>query len=242
MRIVAIIQARMGSTRLPGKVLKRILDKPLLEFQVERLKRCQTIDQIVIATTTKAMDDIIIEFCKVLDIAYYRGAEGDVLSRYYEAASYYQADVIVRLTSDCPLIEPYVVDRVVNGYLDNPNYDYVSNTIERTYPRGLDVSLVTYSSLEEIHHKAKAELDREHVTRYLYNRPNEYKLLNIFNDKNESCHRWTVDTKEDFNLVKKIIETLYPNKPAFQMEDILHVLNSHPDWIKINDHVEQKKT
>ncbi|WP_339179798.1 glycosyltransferase family protein [Oceanobacillus sp. FSL W7-1293] len=242
MKILAIIQARMGSTRLPGKVLKKILDKPLLEYQIERLRKCQTLDQIVIATTTKVADKPLVDFCQSLGVSYYRGSEEDVLSRYYEAATLYDGDVIVRLTSDCPIIDPEVVDKVVTSYLNNPVYDYVSNTLERSYPRGLDTSLITYSSLKEAYHKADDNLDREHVTRYIYNRPNEYDLLNISNDKNASHHRWTVDTNEDFRLITKIIESLYPVNPDFVLADMLHLLNENPDWVKINKHIEQKKS
>lgn len=242
MKVVAIIQARLGSTRLPGKILKKVLSKPLLEYQIERVRRAKTIDQIIIATTIKEKDDPIIELCDKLYIPYYRGSEEDVLSRYYEAATKFQADVVVRLTSDCPIIDPNVIDKVVNCYLEHQNeYDYVSNTLIRTYPRGLDTEVISYRVLKQIFEEANEQIYREHVTTYLYNNYEKFKLLNVQNDSNESKHRWTVDTKEDFDLIKKIIQELYPKNDNFLIKDILNLLQENPEWYYINQHVKQKK-
>lgn len=240
MNKVAIIQARMSSTRLPGKVLKTINEKPLIEYQIERIKRCHYIDNIVIATTINNIDDEIVDFCKRNNIDFYRGSEEDVLSRYYEAAKKFKADTIIRLTSDCPIIDPDVVDKIVETYLEN-NHDYVSNTLERTYPRGLDAEVFSFSALEEMQKCASALFEREHVTPYIYLSKDKFSILNVCNNINNSHHRWTVDTMEDFQLVEKLINNLYPTKANFTMKDVLSLLDNKPDWVEINAHVEQKK-
>ncbi|MDV2583345.1 glycosyltransferase family protein [Alkalibacillus haloalkaliphilus] len=242
MNVVAIVQTRMGSTRLPGKVLKPVLSKPLLEYQVERLRRTECLDQIVIATTTQAEDQTIVDFSKELSIPYYRGSEEDVLSRYVEAANHYDADVIVRITSDCPIIDPQVIDQVVSYYLENHHdYDYVSNTLQRTYPRGMDTEVFSKNLLEKVSKLAETQSEREHVTAYILKRSDQYKVKNIAHSENHSDNRWTVDTVEDFQLIKKIIEHLYPKDPHFTLEDTLKLLKEYPEWKKINAHVEQKK-
>ncbi|WP_044748398.1 cytidylyltransferase domain-containing protein [Bacillus alveayuensis] len=243
MKVAAIIQARTGSTRLPGKVLKKVLSKTLLEYQIERVKRAKTINEIIIATTTKENDDPIVQLCQQLSISYYRGSEEDVLSRYYEAATEFDADVIVRLTSDCPIIDSDVIDKVVGHYLENKDrYDYVSNILTRTYPRGLDTEVMSYEVLKRAYEEAKELTYREHVTAYIYHHPDQFRLCNVSNEKDESKHRWTVDTVEDFFLVKNILETLYPINSLFTLEDVIQVLQDKPEWIKINAHIEQKKT
>lgn len=239
MKVVAIVQARMGSTRLPGKILKKINNKPILEYQIERLKRATKIDQIVIATTDKKLDDPIIELCNQLDIQYYRGSETDVLSRYYDTAKKYSADIIVRLTSDCPIIDPNVVDEVIETFL-NHTYDYVSNTLERSYPRGMDTEVFSMKVLEQAHQFANKQYEREHVTPYIYLNPAKFNLYNVEYKTDESVHRWTVDTKEDLLLIRKIIEKLYTSSIFFTMEDTLRLLEEYSDWKDINVHIEQK--
>ena len=241
MKVVIINQARMTSTRLPGKVLKQVLGKPLLEYQIERLKRVKLADQIVIATTTNYTDQPIVDLCDRLSIASYRGSEDDVLARYHGTAITYQADVVVRITSDCPIIDPQVIDQVIQSYLDaNPKYDYVSNCSTRSYPRGMDTEIFTFQSLNEAFYQANAQSDREHVTPFIYRKSNRYNLGQINYVENHSTHRWTVDTLEDFELIKKIIENLYPLKPEFSLEDCLELLSQNPAWMAINQHIEQK--
>ncbi|MGG3888378.1 cytidylyltransferase domain-containing protein [Metabacillus fastidiosus] len=241
MKIVAIIQARMGSTRLPGKVMKTVNGKTLLEYQLERVKRSKLIDEVIIATTNKEKEQPIIDLCKKLSIRYYSGSENDVLSRYYEAAKKYDGDIIVRLTSDCPLIDPEVIDIVIKQYLDNSSYDYASNTLVRTYPRGMDTSVFSFEILEKMNQAAKADSEREHVTLYITKRSEQYNLLNVKNNKDYSRFRLTVDTVEDFELVSKIIQNLYPQNSLFTLNDIIVFLNQNPKLIKINEHIEQKK-
>ncbi|MBD2544982.1 cytidylyltransferase domain-containing protein [Planktothricoides raciborskii] len=249
MKIVIIVQARMTSTRLPGKVLKQVLGKPLLEYQIERLQRVKLADEIVIATTKNQTDDPIVDLCvseairrNRLSVAYFRGSESDVLERYYQAAAAHQASVVVRVTSDCPLIDPQVIDRVIDYYLQNQsNYDYVSNGIKRTYPRGMDTEVFSFSVLEQAFLEATAQPDREHVTPFIYLQPQRYRLGHVLYAEDCSHHRWTVDTPEDFDLIKKIIEAVYPNQPNFTLEDCLHLLQKHPEWYFINSHIEQKQ-
>ncbi|MCG3085213.1 glycosyltransferase family protein [Anoxybacillus sp. LAT_31] len=242
MKVAAIIQARMGSTRLPGKVLKKVLGKTLLEYQMERVKKAKTIDEMIIATTTKESDDPIVQLCQQLSIPYYRGSEEDVLSRYYETATKFGVDVVVRLTSDCPIVDPNVIDKVVEHYLENKDqYDYVSNTLARTYPRGMDTEVMSYEVLKRAHKDAKELVYREHVTAYIYHHPDQFRLCNVSNEKDESKHRWTVDTEEDFLLIKNILEILYPINPLFTLKDVIQVLQDKPEWVEINAHIEQKK-
>lgn len=242
MKTIAIIQARMGSTRLPGKVLKTVMNKTLLEYQLERIKRSLLIDEIVVATTKNENDDPIVALCEQLDTKVYRGSETDVLSRYYEAAAKYKADIIVRLTSDCPLIDPDVVDNVIEMYLDSKGtIDYVSNTFERTFPRGLDTEVFSFEALEKAKKHAILERDREHVTAYLYTNPEKFRLDSLKMSKDLGHHRWTVDTEEDFIFIKKIIEAVYVRNPQFTTQNVLNLLEKNPTWLKINEHVEQKK-
>ncbi len=242
MKTVIIDQARMTSTRLPGKVMKEILGKPLLEYQIERLRRVDEADEVVIATTTNNSDQPIVELCEDLGVAYYCGSEEDVLSRYYEAAVNFAADTVVRVTSDCPLIDPAVVDKVIKYYKNKrDNYDYVSNTLQRTYPRGMDTEVFPFKALEEAFLNAGEQPEREHVTPYICWHPERYRLHNVNYHEDKSRHRWTVDEVEDFILIKNIIEAVYPFNPQFDMEDVLGLLNKHPEWVELNAGVEQKK-
>lgn len=241
MKIIAIIQARMGSTRLPGKVLKEVLGKSLLEHQIERVQRATLLDEIVIATTVERSDDVIVDFCHRMGMNVYRGSEVDVLSRYYETAVAYEADIIVRLTSDCPLIDPAVIDDVIQLFVDSPEVDYVSNALERTFPRGLDTEVFSMQALESAYRNAKEPSEREHVTPFIYLQKEKFALRNLVNEQDVSQHRWTVDTEEDFELIDRIIKALYPKKPLFTMQDVLSILHENPSWFGINAHIEQKK-
>jgi spore coat polysaccharide biosynthesis protein SpsF len=241
-KTVIIVQARMTSTRLPGKVMKEVMGKPLLEYQIERLRQVRLADELVIATTTNDTDQPIVELCERLGVAYYRGSEEDVLSRYYEAAIQFGADIVVRVTSDCPLIDPGVVDEVIGLYIYNRDkYGYVSNTLERTYPRGLDTEVFSMAALEKAHKGAREQSEREHVTLYIYRRPEQFRLANSSSAVDYSQHRWTVDTPEDFELIKLILQELYPVNNRFAWLDVLNILNEHPEWVEINATVKQKE-
>lgn len=230
----------MTSTRLPGKVLKEILGKSLLEFLVERLRRVKRADAFVIATTTNDTDLPIVECCQRMSVPFTRGSEHDVLARYYEAAQLHHADVIVRVTSDCPVIDPAVIDDAIAFYRDG-EFDYVSNALRQSYPYGMAAEVFPFQLLEQAFREAVAEPEREHVTPFIYLRPERYRIGHLINTEDLSHHRWTVDTPEDFELVQKIIDAIYPLKPDFGMKDILDTLNKHPEWSLINAGVRQKK-
>jgi len=240
-KIVLIVQARMGATRLFGKPLNRVLEKPLLSYQIERLRRAKKVDEIVIATTDKAQDQEIVNLCVLEGVPVFRGSEDDVLDRYYQAAKAYQAEVVIRVTGDCPLIDPKIIDEVVDFYLSKlPPCDYVSNSLERTYPRGLDVEIFSFQVLDKAFHQAKKPEEREHVTLYFYEHPESFSLGSFKQAVDQSHLRWTVDTEEDFELISLIIKSLYPTKPNFTTEDILEQLQKHPEWASINAHIKQK--
>lgn len=245
MKVEVYVQARMGSTRLPGKVMKKVLNKPLLQFQIERLRYSKEIDGLVILTTTLPQDDQIVQFCRELGVDCLRGSSEDVLDRYYQAAQLRQSDAIVRVTSDCPLIDPDILDEVVRVFKSQP-LDYVSNTLIRTYPRGLDVEVLSFQSLCRAWREGIREEEREHVTPYLYRHPELFRLQNVALTKVAALtppaeqHRWTVDTEADFELIKRILEALYPSSPQFRMEDVFNLLKKHPSWSQLNAHIEQK--
>jgi len=228
MKISAIIQARTSSTRLPGKVLKELPENSgitCLEHVIRRLKQCKKLDEIIIATTTKKVDDIIIDVTKKENIKYFRGSENNVLQRYYQAAIENDVDIIVRVTSDCPCIEPKIVDRVIESHikLRKTYIDFTANNIVRTYPRGLDVEVFDFDILERTYIEAKTDFDREHVTPFIYNNPKKFRLNNItapeellFPDL-----RITLDTEKDYKFLCMIFKRLYPKNKYFNAYDIV---------------------
>lgn len=238
-RITAIIQARVGSTRLPGKVLEDLAGKPMLARVVNRTCRAETVDAVVIATTTQPADDVIIHLCKVQNWLYFRGSEEDVLDRYYRAALVFKADVIARITSDSPLIEPEIIDRVVNEFSAYyPKIDYVSNTLVHTFPWGLDVEVMSFEALKRAWQEDKNPAWREHVTPYIYRHPEKFKIRNVANDMDYSRMRWTVDTIEDLTFVRKIYQHF--QNDTFSWKTVLELLKVHPAWLEINQSVQQK--
>jgi len=239
-KVGIIVQARMGSQRLAGKVLKEVRGKPLLEYQIERLRRVSLADELIVATTTSARDLSIVNICNHLEVPIFRGSEDDVLSRYYDAAKVYHLDTVVRVTADCPLIDPVIVDQVIRRFQEGA-WDYVSNTLKRRYPRGMDTEVFAFEALQKSHQEAKAKPDREHVTPYIYRNPSCFKLGEVVCDDDLSGYRWTVDTEDDFQLIRKMLEALYPSKMNFTLKDCLDLLSEHPDWHLINAHVCQKK-
>jgi len=230
----------MGSTRLPGRVLKLIAGRPMFSYQIERLRRAERAQRIVVATTVKEADAPIVEFCAAEGVDCMRGSESDVLSRYAAAAAQYNASTVVRVTSDCPLIDPGLVDEAIETFLGPNLPDYVSNMIEPTWPYGMAVEVVSAAALADANRESQNPAEREHVTPFIYWRPDRYRLASLKMRPNLSHHRWTVDTPEDFELVRRILETLYAGKPRFDMSDVLTLLREHPDWELINAHVRQK--
>lgn len=241
MKVALLVQARMRSTRLPGKVLKPVLGKPLLEHMLERLARVRGADQLAVVTTIHEADEPIISLCRRLEVAFFRGPEEDVLARYHAGAESLGADVVVRVTADCPLIDPAVVDRVISFYRANAaRYDYVANNLVSTYPPGMDVEIFPFQVLDEAFREAQTPPEREHVTPFIYGHPERYMLANVAYDSDQSRHRWTVDAPEDFELVRLILEALYPGRPQFTLEDALDLAARHPQWSSINAMVRQK--
>lgn len=240
MRVVAIIQARMGSTRLSGKVLHSILDKPMLWHVVERVRRARQIHEVVVATTSREADQVIVDLCQKYGWPCFRGSEEDILDRYYRTALNHQADVVVRVTSDCPLIDPGVVDQVVTTFLENQHaFDYVSNALPpQTFPRGLDTEVFSFAALERAWREDDNPAWREHVTPYIYHHPEKFKLRAVVNDVDYSYMRWTVDTIEDLTFVRKVYEHF--GNSFFSWRDVIEVLEEHPEWLEINRHVKQK--
>ena len=237
---VVIIQARMSSTRLPGKVLMPIMGKPLLEYQIERVKQSKQLSDLVVATSEQAADEPIVKFCHDRNIKVFRGHLTDVLSRYYQCwkCLFDNADHIVRLTADCPLIDPTIMDEVISFAL-NAGYDYASNTLHPTFPDGLDVEVFTAKALETAFLAAKLKSEREHVTPYLYNHTELFELGSYEADADHSAYRWTVDTREDLSLVNEIFKALYPIKKTFTMWDVIEHLDKHPHLLQINNMLER---
>lgn len=244
MKVVILVQARMASTRLPGKVLMPILDKPLLAYLVERLQRVECAHSFAIATSISPLDQPIVDFCEAEDVTVYRGSEEDVLARFYHAAKAEGADLVVRITADCPLIDPALIDAMIQAFLDaEPPITCLSNTIDRSFPRGMDAEVFRFSALEDAYMHAEQQYQREHVTPYIYAHPSKYPFQSYKREGEPVDHlRWTVDEEDDFALVKKVIETLYPKNPNFSLEDLLELFDAHPEWAEINAHVLQKKT
>ena len=244
MKVVCLVQARVGSTRLPGKILKEICGKTILYHEIDRLKKCKEIDEIVVATTDKEDDDKIVNEAKKLSVKYFRGSENDVLSRFYYAAKENNADIIVRVTSDCPCIDFEILDKMLIYFKDKykeKQIDYLSNTINRTYPRGYDIEIFTFSALEKSYINAKKEYEREHVTPYIYDKTNNFLKLSFENKDDYSEYRVTLDTIEDFIVIKNIFENLYYKNPYFKLNDVVQYLNNNLHIVDINKHIEQKK-
>ena len=239
MTTLLIVQARMTSTRLPGKVLLPLAGEPILTRLVHRLRRVQRAHGIVIATTTNPTDDPIAALCAQLGVPCYRGSEHDVLSRYADAARLHGADAVVRITSDCPLIDPALIDQVIAVYEEGDS-DYVSNMLPPSWPYGMAVEVFSAAALQQAHAEATQAAEREHVTPFIYWHPERYRLRNVASPVDLSHHRWTVDTPEDYELVRRLFEALIPAHPEFTQEDILDVLDAHPDWLAINQHIQQK--
>ena len=233
MTTLAILQARTSSTRLPGKVLKPLLGKPMLARQIERLKRARTLDELVVATSTDPSDDALEALSDAEGVACYRGSLDDVLDRFYRAALMRSPSHVVRLTGDCPLSDPVVVDRTVRFY-EEGGFDYASNALEPTFPDGLDVEIFRFSALEEAWREARLPAFREHVTLFIYRHPERFRTGSYRNATNLAHLRWTVDEPSDYEFVKRVYEALYPAKPEFGMEDVIRFIAAHPEACALN--------
>ncbi len=242
MKIGAIVQTRMGSTRLPGKVMLDIKGKPVIQHVIERLNQSNHLDEIIIATTTLEQDAIIAEQADKNGAKYFRGSEEDVLSRYYFAARENTLDIIIRVTSDCPLIDPFVVDDLIEFYL-NHDFDLVTNAgadlSNRSYPRGLDTEVFSMKILDQAYNNAVEKYQREHVTPYIYE--NSLKVYYYKNKVDLSKYRWTLDTKEDYKLIEEVYSHLYNGKHDFYLKDIQKLFEKYPELFTLNEMIEQKK-
>ena len=230
---LAVIQARIGSTRLPSKVLMNLSGKTVLEHVITRASQSGFIDEIIVATTINKQDLEIVKFCASNRIRVFIGSEQDVLDRYYQAAKLFRPVNVVRITSDCPMIDPEIIDLIGERHLLE-KADYTSNTIEETYPDGLDAEIITFPTLEKAWAEARLLSDREHVTPYIKRNPELFKLVNIKYKTDLSFMRWTIDQSEDFIFLDEIFKRLYIKNHAFRTADILNEIENNPELLKIN--------
>lgn len=237
-KVIAIVQARVGSTRLPGKVLKEVNGKALIEILFHRLSQAKNIDKIILATSESTENDSLVNLIEKLGYDVYRGSENDVLERYYNAAKEYQPETIVRITGDCPIIDPTLVDEVILLYKQN-KVDYASNTNPPTYPDGLDTEIFSLEALKIAHEQAKKPFDREHVTPFIKTN-HQFIRMNIANKTDLSDERWTVDDPEDFIVLENIIKHFTPNLD-FSWKDVLELKQSNPEYFKANQNIKRNK-
>ncbi|MEJ2618090.1 MAG: glycosyltransferase family protein [Ignavibacteriaceae bacterium] len=237
--VTTVIQARMGSSRLPGKVLLPLAGKPLLVRMVERVKASKYCGRVVVATTYLDIDDPIIDLCKENSIAFYRGHPDDLLDRHLNVGKKYNSNAVVKIPSDCPLIDPAVIDKVIKYYLDNyTSFDYVSNLHPPTYPDGNDVEIFSMESIEKAWEEAEKGLEREHTTPYFWENPDKFKIGNVVWETEldySMSHRFTIDYKEDYNFISNVYDELYDKNNIFSLNDILKLLNEKPEIYKINE-------
>jgi spore coat polysaccharide biosynthesis protein SpsF len=238
MRVVAIVQARMGSTRLPGKALKDLGGETVLARVVNRTRRATLVDEVVVATSVLPADDAIARECEGLKVSCFRGDELDVLDRYYRAAQKFAADAIVRITADCPLIDPELIDATIRSRLDQ-KADYASNSLVRSYPRGLDVEVFTADALARAWSAAKEEYQRIHVTPYLYENPKSFKVISTAEEMDHSNYRWTLDTAEDLELLRAVYKH-FGNRDSIRWIEVLDLMEAQPELGALNSHVRQK--
>jgi len=237
MRTIAIIQARMGSDRVKGKVLKDLGGKSVLERVIERTKKAKCVDEVVIATTENSSDDPIIMKARELGVLVHRGSEYDVLDRYMGAALKFKADIVFRITADCPFIDPQMIEFVMENFSDGV-YDYASNRINRTYPRGQDTEIITIEALEKNWTEAKEKYQRVHVTPYVYENPDKFKICSVYGAKDFSHQRWTVDTDDDIRFLRKVCEEF--DVDTMGWEALAIALERRPDILGLNAHVVQR--
>lgn len=228
----------MGSARLPGKVLLDLGGKPVLARVVERLRNSDRIDEIIVATTTASADDAIMHECARLQTPVFRGSEHDVLDRYLQAAKTHRADAVVRITSDCPLIDPDVVDKTIARFIEE-EADFACNVLTRTYPRGLDTEVFSFRALEQVAGRAQRQYEREHVTPFFYEHADLFKIVSVAEYEDFSRHRWTLDTEEDLKLIREIY-TYFGNHANFRWRDAAALMDRRPELAALNAHVLQK--
>lgn len=237
MTTAAVVQGRMGSTRLPGKVMMDIAGRPMIDRVLDRARRVPGVDRVIVATSQESCEAPLVEHCRRRGVPIHRGPESDVLARYVGAADEFGVDTVVRITSDCPLLMPEVSGRVVERFRTD-DCDYASNTLERTYPRGLDTEVVSTLVLRKANCQASEPEEREHVTPYIYRNPDSFKLCSVTAEEDRSELRWTVDQKADLELIRRIYELL--PTPTAGYEDLLSLISAHPELREMNSQVQQK--
>jgi len=236
MTIGCIIQARMGSTRLPGKVLMEVIEgKPVLYYVINQLKYCKSFEKLIVATSILPEDDKIVQFCVDNDVNYFRGDSKNVLDRHYRCAEKFSLSTVIRMPSDKPLLDPEVVDKVVKIFNKN-SYDYVTNFLPQTFPSGTDVEVLSFDSLKKSWEKAILPSEKEHVTNYIYNHRDDFRIFNVVNSENLSNFRWAVDRIEDLRLVREIVSKIRKN--PILIKDILELFKNEPNLIEINKQVD----
>ena len=240
MKTIAVLQARCSSSRLPQKVLRKIKDKELILHEIERIKKSKMINEIILATSTEDSDTPLAELCHQHSIKCHRGDLNDVLKRFYTAVENEDCSTVVRLTGDCPLIDPYVIDLVIDDHLNNDS-DYTTNAIEATYPDGLDCEVFSKEALKQAFENAQLKSEREHVTPYIYNNPDKFKITHFKGSKDLSFHRWTVDEPKDLELIEKIYELLYKGEHNFFLEEILNLFDKNESLFNINSKFERNE-
>jgi spore coat polysaccharide biosynthesis protein SpsF len=254
--IVTVIQARINSTRLLAKVMLPLAGKALLIRMVERVKNASLSGAVIVATTTDTVDDKIEELCKSENVICFRGHPTDLLERHYQLARKYNADVVLKIPSDCPLIDSKIIDQVIHYYLDNKNqYDYVSNLHPATHPDGNDVEVMSFKALENAWKNAKRNFEREHTTPYIWENPRLFKIGNVAWETGKDfskTHRWTIDYPEDYEFIKRVYDELYEKNSKFGLQEIISLLEQKPEILKINskyageywykNHVDELKT
>ena len=245
MRTVAIVQARMGSRRLPGKVLRPLCGKPVLAHVLERVRLCRSLDGLWVATSLHPADDAIAQACRGWETPCFRGSEEDVLARFHGAAVAAGAEAVVRVTADCPLFDGHLLEDMLQVFLRlntrTITVDYLSNVLERRYPRGLDAEVFTFAALEQAQREARLPREREHVTPYLYGHPEKFRLYSYRGPEDWSGYRWTLDTLEDWALVEAVYQALYTPGCPFRTEQVLDLLGKRPDLARLNAGVRQKE-
>lgn len=238
MKVIAIIQARTGSTRLSNKVFYELSRKPLLHHVVERIRPSSQIDEIIIATTKSKNDDLIYNWSKENDVSCFRGSEKNVLERYYYAAKKFKGDIIVRVTADDPFKDYRLIDNAVKIFKEN-SYDFVCNNNPVSFPEGLDVEVLSMDALSKSFFNSTSNFEKEHVTQYIHRNKNSFKIFNILNDKDLSSYRWTIDTEDDYLFTKEIYDRLFNVNNIFLTEDIYQLLEKNPLLLQINNEVKK---
>lgn len=228
-----MIQARVNSRRFPKKVLAKIESKPMIWHVINRTRKVKGVNKIILITTQKKDDKILLKIAKNNRIQSFVGDEKNVLNRHYQCALKYNADVIIRITGDCPLIDPKIVEKMLDFYIKH-DYDYVTNTLVPTFPDGLDTEIFSFKILKKITNKAKLPSEREHVTSYIKNHLSEFQIFNYKNSKDLSKYRWTVDEKDDLRFVREIYSRMSP-KQIFSTKDVLKIISNNPKLVNINN-------